>query len=364
MRLTPSVRVRVRVCGSAALVAALLAMSGCDPQSLLSENGSSGSPPPPDQQLLAAPDASASPPPTVVPAAEPAEPAPLTALERAALLLPTPASGMPRDVAHEHVGWRLLEVRDTVAYVAARISVVSVGVDEPAGLQIGELQNEGSFSYPVSALVIDSQLRMGADTLDPLPADAPVTFWALWLHPQRSHIGGIRQIAVARNGVNGLFTKPRFLPLDEPSPIGDAADTVSLLQAHCSTTSPGTAFWQRGTDTGSIGVRFTMLSPDGGPFTGEFFDPGDPAAVKEFEGELVRDPDTATLTGTLRTVQRSGIAGRATSEPSTWNLMLRGSTGEFPMQILGPELYGSSRDNFMLSITPLPPPPDLRLTRE
>jgi hypothetical protein len=354
----------IRNCGHTALVAAMVAMTGCDAQSLLSENKSADSSPPPDQPLPGSPDTSASPPPTVVPAAEPAEPAPLSALERAALLLPTPAAGMPRDVTHDHVVWRLMEVRDTIAYVAARISVVSIGIDEPAGLQIGELQNEVSFSYPVSALVIDSQLRMGADTLDPLPADVPVTFWALWLHPKQSHIGGIRQIAVARNGVNGLFTKPRLLPLDEPSPIGDAADTVSLLQAHCSTTSPGTAFWQRGADTGSIGVRFTTLSPDGGPFAGEFFDPGDPAAVKAFEGELVRDADAAILTGTLRTVQRSGIAGRATSGPSTWNLMLRGSTGEFSVQILGPELYGASRDNFILSLTPLPPPPDLRLTRE
>jgi hypothetical protein len=342
----------------------MVAMTGCDAQSLLSENKSADSSPPPDQQLLGAPNTSASPPGTVLPAVEPTEPAPLSALERAALLLPTPAPGMPRDAAHEHVVWRLVEVRDTVAYVAARISVVSIGIDEPASLQVGELQNEGGFSYPVSALVIDSQLRMATDTLDPLPADVPVTFWALYLHPKQSHIGGIRQITVIRNGLSALLAKPRFVPLDEPSALQDDAATVSLLQAHCSTASPGTAFWQRGADSGAIGVRFTSISPEGGPIAGEFFDPGDPAAVKEFDGELTRDPATGALTGTLRTIQNSGIAGRATSAPSTWNLMLRGSAGEFAVRILGPELYGTSEDNFVLSITPLPPPPDLRLTRE
>jgi hypothetical protein len=51
---------------------------------------------------------------------------------------------------------------------------------------------------------------------------------------------------------------------------------------------------------------------------------------------------------------RSGIEGRPTAEPSTLNLLLRGSVAEYQVQIVGAELFCTSMDNFKLSITALP----------
>jgi hypothetical protein len=258
----------------------------------------------------------------------------------------------------------VLEVRNTPAGVAVQFAIVSIGADEPPGLTIGGLLTDGGTTYPVTAILIGDGVVSGGVIPESLPADTPLIVWGIWVHPHPFHISGIRGIGVTRQSETLSFRDCPVTSQTEVLSSSDAAATVALLQAHCSPASPGTAFWTRGTESGSVAVRLTSISADGGPLAGEFFVPHDPAATKQFEGELTRDPETGTLSGTLRTIRRSGVRGRPTAGPSTWNLLLRDSYAEYSVRIVGPELYGRSDDNFALSITALPAPPHVELQRE
>lgn len=138
----------------------------------------------------------------------------------------------------------------------------------------------------------------------------------------------------------------------------EMAAAVRLLSG-CTAEAPGTAYWQKGMKTGQVALQFSAISAEGGAISGEFFIPGDRQARKEFQGELTLDPDTGELRGFLETVMRSGMPGRPVQQDSTWNLLLRGTTAKYSLRLYGHELYGESEAGYKLSLTPMPPDPNL-----
>jgi hypothetical protein len=258
----------------------------------------------------------------------------------------------------------MLECYQTAAGVTITLAIVNVGTELETTIRIGELMDEGQARYPASMVTLDGTVSAADSPPVTLIPSTPVLLQAVWISPRTQVISGVKQLPVLLSHAEqpAIFMKPPVgSPPTEPMTAARLDSAVALLLAHCSPSSPGSAYWQKNQTTGRIAVQLEGISAVSGTVTGEFFIPGDRDARKAFRLELQRDAQSGELQGTLETLADTGVRGRPTQQPSTRNLLLRESTARYALRLYGHELYGESADGFRLSITAVPPEPGLRL---
>ncbi len=340
------------------LALAVAAIPACD--KFPSPGGSSApqnSPPPVTQvPATAGSDAEEPPPSTRTPAAQAAPSAAPRPIEIAAALLPAAQPDLAPDVERGEIVVRLRECYTTAAGVTATFNLVHTGEQHRViSIEPGHLRNVSP--YPPTMLVIDGRVHaVGALPPITLPPRTPFELQVLWTC-ERSVIGSIDSLALNLEALDpAVFVRlpvaspPSMLPGPERT---EAA--LRLLEASCSEAVSGLAHWQIQGKRDFVSVRFKELSAQGGAFSGEFFLPGDPRARKPFTGTLTSDPQAGETRATLKLVEKAGMPGRPTPEPSNHNLLLQGAKGTFALRLYGHELYGQSDNGAHLSITATPP---------
>jgi hypothetical protein len=258
----------------------------------------------------------------------------------------------------------MLECYQTAAGITVTLAIVNVGDELQTMIRIGELMDEGQSRYPASLVTLGGDVISTDSPPATLVPSTPVLLQAVWISPKTQVISGVKQLPVLLSHAEqpAIFMKPPVSnPPTEPMTAARLDAAVALLLAHCSPSSPGSAYWQKNQTTGRIAVQLEGISASAGAVTGEFFVPGDREARKAFRLDLQRDGESGEVHGTLETLAASGPRGRPTPQPSTRNLLLRESTARYTVRLYGHELYGESADGFRLSITAVPPEPGLRI---
>jgi hypothetical protein len=258
----------------------------------------------------------------------------------------------------------MVECYQTAAGITITLAIVNVGDELQTTIRIGELMDEGQARYPVSMVTLDGTVIASDSPPATLVRSTPVLLQAVWISPRTQVISGVKHLPVMLSHAEqpAVFMKPTVgNPTTEPMTAARLDSAVALLLAHCSASSPGSAYWQKNQTTGRIAVQLEGIRAASGTVTGEFFIPGDRDARKAFRLDLLRDAQSGEFQGTLETLADTGVRGRPTRQPSTRNLLLRESTARYALRLYGHELYGESADGFRLSITAVPPEPGLRL---
>jgi hypothetical protein len=305
------------------------------------------------------------PPPSIAPALPAAAPAARkTAAEIAAELLPAAQPGLPGDIVRGDVVVRMLECYQTAAGITATLAIVNVGdADIETTLRVGSLMDDSQSRFASSLAAFQGQIVPNEGLTVALPSRVVNYLQALWINPRNQVLSGVRQFALFLSDSEqpAVFMRPTVSAPPVESMAAERIDSaVALLAAHCSPTSPGSAYWQKNQTTGRIAVQLEPITAEGGACEGEFFIPGDPTLRKRFRLELSRDASSGDLQGTLETLAGSGPRGQPTRQPSTRNLLLRESVARYAVRLYGHELYGESEDGFRLSITAARPEPGLR----
>jgi hypothetical protein len=262
---------------------------------------------------------------------------------------------LPPDVERGETVVRLRECYKTAAGVTATFDLLHVG-EQPREVTIEPGQLRSVSPYPPTMVVIEGRVQAPGPLPITLTPRMPLEVQVLWTC-SRSVIGSVDSLALNLEALDpAVFLKPAAA--DPPSVLLGPERTeaaLRLLEASCSESVPGLAHWQIQAKRDFVRVRFKEFSPQGGAFSGEFFLPDDPRARKPFTGTLTCDAQAGETRGTLTLVERAGMPGRPTPEPSNHNLLLQGAKGTFELRLFGHELYGKSKNNVRLSLTATPP---------